>query len=141
MDKLKRVLVFVSAIAFMGSTAFGMIALWRDVANSEGAGSYGHDRPLSPEEQLAQQARGYEAVLQREPENRVALEGLVATRLQLNDLENAVTPLQTLADLYPETQEYQELIGQLEEEIAQRQSSSPNTNTVDVELTPTESSN
>jgi tetratricopeptide (TPR) repeat protein len=64
------------------------------------------------QEQLKSQERGYEAVLQKEPENENALRGLVDVRLQLGNLEGTVDPLQKLADLHPEEPSYSVLLAQ-----------------------------
>lgn len=79
---------------------------------------------LTSEQQLIQQARGYEVVLQREPENRIALEGLLVVRLQMNDLKNARIPLKKLVDLYPDDKTYEKLMTQLENELQKQTSSS-----------------
>ncbi|MFO7145156.1 hypothetical protein B9T16_28820, partial [Arthrospira sp. PCC 8006] len=59
------------------------------------------------------QERGYQSVLQREPENQTALEGLVMVRLEQNQLEEAIAPLEKLVNLYPDVEDYQNLLKQL----------------------------
>ncbi|MEO0946602.1 MAG: tetratricopeptide repeat protein [Cyanobacteria bacterium J06641_5] len=68
-------------------------------------------------EALEAQAQGYEAVLEREPDNRNALQGLLEIRLQQNDLENAVVPLEALADLQPEQTRYRLVLAQVKEQL------------------------
>ena len=92
--------------------------------------SAGGDRPStatsngsnSPEVNEAQaeleaRARGYELVLEREPDNQTAIEGLVDARIQLGDLEGVVEPLEKLAELNPNTPEYRVLLGQTKQSI------------------------
>lgn len=67
--------------------------------------------------ELEDRARGYELVLEREPNNRTAIEGLVETRIQLGDLEGVVAPLEKLAELNPNTPEYRVLLGQTKQSI------------------------
>lgn len=62
--------------------------------------------------QLEAEANGYEKVLQREPENETALRELLSIRLQQQDLDNAIAPLATLAQIHPEQPEYGILLGQ-----------------------------
>ncbi len=64
------------------------------------------------EAELRARARGYELVLEREPENQTAILGLVDTLIQLGDLEAVVEPLGKLADLNPDQTEYRVLLGQ-----------------------------
>ena len=59
---------------------------------------------------MQEQARGYELVLQREPENQVALEKLSLLRIQLQDLPGAMEPLEKLTSLHPERQDYQVML-------------------------------
>lgn len=69
---------------------------------------------ISPEKkaQLEAEANGYEKVLQREPENETALRELLSIRLQQQDLEQAIAPLATLAQIHPEQPEFGILLGQ-----------------------------
>ncbi|MEL6764429.1 MAG: tetratricopeptide repeat protein, partial [Cyanobacteria bacterium J06607_6] len=56
-------------------------------------------------------------LLEREPNNQTAIEGLVEARIQLNDLEGVVEPLEKLAELNPDTPEYRVLLGQTKQSI------------------------
>ncbi|MEM1281277.1 MAG: tetratricopeptide repeat protein [Cyanobacteria bacterium P01_H01_bin.152] len=62
--------------------------------------------------ELEARARGYELVLEREPDNQTAIEGLVDARIQLGDLAGVIAPLEKLAELNPNTPEYRILLGQ-----------------------------
>jgi tetratricopeptide (TPR) repeat protein len=78
------------------------------------------DQPVDPasmQAELEAQARGYELVLEREPENQTALEGLVDTRIQMGDIEGVVSPLQTLVDLNPDITDYAVLLAQTKQQI------------------------
>nr|WP_242027213.1 tetratricopeptide repeat protein [Leptolyngbya sp. FACHB-17] len=63
------------------------------------------------------QARGYEEVLKREPDNATALRGLVEARLQLNDIKGVVSPLEKLAKLNPNMTEYSVLLAQAKQQL------------------------
>ena len=69
------------------------------------------------QENLADQARGYEAVLEKEPENESALQGLIEVRIQQGDIEGALPPLEKLADLNPEQQAYRILLAQAKQQV------------------------
>jgi tetratricopeptide (TPR) repeat protein len=77
-------------------------------------------------ELLQAQARGYELVLQREPDNATALRGLLQVRLELitqgvGDVKDAIGPLEKLAKLNPETTEYSVLLAQAKERTGDRE--------------------
>lgn len=66
---------------------------------------------------LKAQARGYELVLQREPENQTALQGFLQAQLELislgqGEVNALIQPLQTLSRLNPQTTEYSILLAQ-----------------------------
>lgn len=67
--------------------------------------------------ELEARAKGFELVLEREPENQTAIEGLVDARIQLGDLEGVVEPLEKLAELNPDTPEYRVLLGQTKQSL------------------------
>ncbi|MBV8885935.1 MAG: tetratricopeptide repeat protein [Chroococcidiopsidaceae cyanobacterium CP_BM_RX_35] len=64
---------------------------------------------------LADKARGYELVLQREPENQTALQGLVQARIQLQEIKGAIAPMEKLVALNPNQMEYKLLLAQLKQ--------------------------
>ena len=71
----------------------------------------------SPTADLEAQAKGYEMVLQREPENQTALRGLVETRIQQGKLDNLIDPLQKLAKLNPDQPDYTVLLAQAKQRM------------------------
>lgn len=66
---------------------------------------------------LQQQAEGYEVILQREPNNQAALEGLMRSRMALND-PSATEPLAQLIQLNPQRQDYADLMRRLKAQQA-----------------------
>jgi tetratricopeptide (TPR) repeat protein len=63
------------------------------------------------------EASGYQKVLEREPDNETALNGLLNIRLQQKDLKSAIAPLEKLAKLHPEQTEYSILLAQAKSQI------------------------
>lgn len=107
----QRVMVIASGLFFLASTGFTMINLFSSAIKQTEANPANSTEP--PVDSLAQQEQGYEMVLQREPENTIALEGLVNIRLQMNDTKGAIEPLESLVQLHPERSDYKTLLNQL----------------------------
>lgn len=109
--RFKQVVTLISIVAFFGSTGYGAIAAINSAINqpSETATA------TAKEVQLQAQERGYQLVLQREPDNQVALKGLVETRLQMQNIKGAIAPLEQLVQLNPARQEYKMLLAQVKQ--------------------------
>ncbi|MBD1923033.1 tetratricopeptide repeat protein [Microcoleus sp. FACHB-831] len=73
------------------------------------------------ESDLQDQAKGYELVLQREPDSKTSLRGLLEVRLQLGDLKGATDALEKLAALSPEQTEYMVLLAQAKQQLGDRE--------------------
>ena len=123
---LQRLLVILFGLAFVGSTVFFMLGslLSRDRTASSPSSTTSQNVP-SAEERLRLQARGYQKVLDREPDNITALAGLVRTHLDLQDLEGAIPPLEKLIKLNPQQQELTTLLETIKQELAQKKQSVP----------------
>lgn len=72
------------------------------------------------------EVRGYELVLQREPENQAALKGLLQARLQLlaikqGNVQSVIEPLEKLAKLNPDQTEYGVLLAQAKQQIGDKE--------------------
>jgi Flp pilus assembly protein TadD len=77
--------------------------------------------PGASKEELDATARGYQAVLQREPDNQTALRGLVDVRIQQRDVKGAIEPLEKLAELNPTEADYGVLLAQAKQQIQDRE--------------------
>lgn len=71
--------------------------------------------------ELEAQAKGYELVLQREPQNQTALRGLLEARLKMRDIKGAIAPLDKLAKLNPDQTEYAVLLAQAKQQTGDRE--------------------
>ena len=115
---IERIAVVVSIVSFGGSIVFGAIntvssALKQPIQNQTASAA-----PTSAQKQLGKtqfkaQEHEYEVVLKQEPENQIALKGLVEVRLQMKDTKGAVKPLKKLIELNPHHQEYKTLLAGL----------------------------
>lgn len=115
-DRIKQIFALVSMVGFGGSAIFGMVSLFGSGLSSE------HQQKSAPvavsqESLLAAQERGYETVLQREPQNPTALEGLANVRLQMNNQVGAIEPLEKLVKLNPDRADYKALLGQARQQM------------------------
>lgn len=119
---IHRIFVLVSLVSFFGSTAFGAAravnsALDQPRDNPDTATSVVESPMQLQVAQLKQQERGYEAVLKQEPNNQVALQGLVEVRLQMNDAKGAIAPLEKLVSMNPEQKNYKTLLTQVKQQV------------------------
>ena len=110
-DRMKQIVALVSMVSFGGSAIFGIVSLF-----GSGLSRQHQQKPataaVSQESLLAAQERGYQTVLQREPQNQTALEGLANVRLQMNNKVGAIEPLEKLLKLNPDRSDYKALWGQ-----------------------------
>lgn len=117
--RFQRIFTIVSALAFAGSTIFAIAAVYSTALKEP-------NPPVQSEAQiknaqLAKQAQGYELVLTREPNNQAALQALVQIRLQMNDLQGAVEPMEKLVKLNPDRKDYQTLLAAIKQREPQPQ--------------------
>lgn len=66
---------------------------------------------------LEAEAKGYQVVLEREPENQNALRGLLEVRLKQGDLEGAIEPLEKLVQFDREQTDYAILLAQAKQQL------------------------
>lgn len=107
----QRVMLVASLLFFFATTGFSLTNFFKQVQSTPAAS--GQATVLDP---LQQEAQGYEIVLEREPNNQAALEGLMNARLQMNDAPGAIEPLEKLVQLHPDRTDYATLLGQLRQQ-------------------------
>lgn len=96
---IQRILIIVASSAFLATMIFPIAGLFSD--SSQPSNNVATIDAQSLQKQLQEQAQGYEAVLKREPDNQIALQGLAETRLEMNDPKGAIAPLEKLVKLDP----------------------------------------
>ncbi len=99
------------------SPLFGSIFQQQEPAGQNAATPVVDSTTAAKQTELETQAKGFEAVLQRQPEDRTALTELVNTRVELarigaGSLRDTIEPLQKLAKLNPNENKYSILLAQ-----------------------------
>ncbi len=118
---LQRVVVIVSGLALLGVMT---VPLFRSMDQSSSSSVTSTTNSLQ-QEKLQAIATGYEQVLKREPENPTALQGLVEARLQLNDLEGAIEPMEKLVELFPQEERLATILETMKQELEMQNNPSP----------------
>src|SRR4028119_2462808 len=70
---------------------------------------------------LEEQAKSWQLVLQKEPQNQTALRGLLEVRLKQSDIKGAIAPLEQLAKINPDQTDYAVLLAQAKQQIGDRE--------------------
>jgi tetratricopeptide (TPR) repeat protein len=119
--KNRWLLNLVLIVATLGLLGVTMLPLVTSAIGSNSQANKPNPNPsqaATPQKSdIEAQARGYEEVLKREPENSTALRGLVEARLKLNDIKGVVDPLEKLAKLNPNMTEYGVLLAQAKQQL------------------------
>ena len=129
-----RVVLAFAVVAFVGVSVMPIITTFNkpqslpsNQANIKNRGS-----SFQQKSKLEDQVRGYELVLQKEPENQTALKGLLQARLQLlsqkgqgevkpADIQVVIEPLEKLAKLNPQKSDYGVLLAQAKQQIGDKE--------------------
>lgn len=112
--KLSRVVTLILGLGFGASTL--VIALSSVFSESKSNNVAANDPNTPPvEEQIKTQVSGYEKVLEREPKNVTALEGLALIHLK-TDPKKAIPTLEKLVKYYPERQDYAVVLKQVKQQ-------------------------
>lgn len=111
---LTSAVLFLALLAFVGLSVLPLLGGLRQTPNA--AASPGASPASSERDRLMNEAKGYELVLQREPDNQTALRGLLEAKLKMGDRKGAIAPLAKLAELNPSEPDYGILLAQAQKE-------------------------
>jgi len=100
-DALKRVLIVSSGLVFLALMMVPTLGLLKNNNSNSPQGNQSGQEATIPREKLEEMVKGYEKILEREPDNPTALQGLAQARLQLKDFIGAREPLEKLYQKYP----------------------------------------
>ncbi len=113
-EKSRKLVPIVSGAFFLVMTISSLAGMFTNNSVEQQQAS---EQP-SLEERIASQKKGFEIVLQREPNNVMALQGLVDIAIQTNNLSEAIPPLQKLIELNPKEQGYVTLLNEIKQRNA-----------------------
>jgi tetratricopeptide (TPR) repeat protein len=131
LNRHRWVINLVVAVSLLALTGFSLFPLFGLVFDG-GAAIATESTSLTTAQtsQIQAQAQGYTKVLQREPENQVALKGLLNARLQLGDVKGSLLPLEKIAMLNPQIADYTVLLGQTKQYLGDLEGATANFRTV-----------
>jgi len=117
------VVLVLAVLAFVGVSMIPLLASIFDgdqpAVKATSASTQTAASPKSVD--LEAQAKGYESVVQREPQNSSALRGLLEVRLKMGDIKGAIAPLEQLVKLNPEQTDYAVLLAQAKQKTGDRE--------------------
>ncbi|MBD2346855.1 tetratricopeptide repeat protein [Anabaena subtropica] len=123
-----QLILALAVLAFVGVSVVPIIGALNNTSpsNQNSASNPGDSLSSNQKSKLEDEVRGYELVLQREPENQTALKGLLQARLQLlalkqGNVQNVIEPLEKLAKLNPDQSEYGVLLAQAKQQIGDKE--------------------
>ena len=111
-ERKKRIVTYIGMVSFSGSMLFGGVNTIKQA----------WEKPKqavvqSAETDLQKLVKGYELVLQREPNNQTALEKLSMIRLRMGDNKSAIALMERLVKLHPDRQDYQTVLANTKKTI------------------------
>jgi tetratricopeptide (TPR) repeat protein len=107
------VVLVLAVLAFVG---FSMLPLLGSVFQDNKPTASATKQPG-----LDDQAKSWELVLQKEPQNQTALRGLLEVRLKQSDIKGAIAPLEQLAKINPDQTDYAVLLAQAKQQTGDRE--------------------
>ncbi|WP_413164411.1 tetratricopeptide repeat protein [Capilliphycus salinus ALCB114379] len=111
LKRKQKLVALIGAIGFGGSTLFTLAPVFKNALQQQNQPQTAEVESI--EVQLKAEEKAYTIVLQREPDNLTALEGLLNVRLKMNDSKGAIEPLEKLLELSPEREDYKALFEEL----------------------------
>jgi len=109
----QRLALLFSLVMFGSSGLFGAMRLYGTATAQLPQAQAIAAEPTEFEQQL----KGYQQVLQREPSNQTALEGLAQTHLKMQDFKGAIAPLEKLVKLNPDRSDYAMLLVKARQQV------------------------
>lgn len=124
-----QLILALAVLAFVGVSVLPIIGALNNSSSPPNPNSASTpNAPVASDQKTKweDEVRGYESVLQREPENQTALKGLLRARLELlrikqGNVQSVIEPLEKLARLNPNETEYGVLLAQAKQQIGDKE--------------------
>jgi tetratricopeptide (TPR) repeat protein len=100
----------MATLAFVGLSVLPLLGAFQSTPQVTASPTAANDR-------LETEARGYELVLQREPDNEAALRGLLQVRIEQGNVAALVPVLEQLAAQNPDQPDYTVLLAQVKQQV------------------------
>jgi tetratricopeptide (TPR) repeat protein len=120
LNRHRWVINLVVAVSVLALTGFSLLPIVSLVNGSAAVAIEPNSRSISQTNQLRATTEGYIQVLKREPENQVALKGLLDAQLQLGDVKGSLLTLEKIAALNPQIPDYTVLLAQTKQYLGDR---------------------
>ncbi|QSV61494.1 MAG: tetratricopeptide repeat protein [Dolichospermum sp. DL01] len=113
-ERKKRIVTYIGMVSFGGSMLFGGVNTIKQA----------WEKPKqavvqSAETDLQKLVKGYELVLQREPNNQTALEKLSIMRLRSGDNQGGIVLIEKLIKLHPNRQDYKTVLADVKKKMGE----------------------
>lgn len=112
-SRVQKIFIIGSGIAFLAMMVLPMF----EVFNQPNPQTQAASSDTNPTEELKKVADGYQKVLDREPDNPTALQGLAEVRLKMGDLPGAIAPLEKLVKMYPQETKLKGLLDAIKQQV------------------------
>ena len=118
-----RAVTLIMGLGFVGSTLAIALSSVFSRDNYSAEQSQPNDA-AAIQEQIQMQVKGYEKVLEREPNNLTALQGLAQIHLQTGNIAKAIPVLEKLVEYYPEQPEFASILQLVKQQQASQEATS-----------------
>jgi tetratricopeptide (TPR) repeat protein len=110
----------LAVLAFVGFSLFPILTEAFKPPTATTAASPTPGGPVD-KKKLEDEARGYASVVEREPDNQIALRGLIEAKSALGDFAGTIAPLEKLKKLNPDDSQYAILLAQVKQRTGDRE--------------------
>jgi thioredoxin-like negative regulator of GroEL len=109
---VQKLIIFVSLFAFIGSVGYSALQMVSNIQSAEQANAATSEQAAAKKNELKSLQKSYQQVLQREPNNETALQGLASAHWQLGERKEAISIIENLVQAHPQQEDYKEILAE-----------------------------